>query len=257
MKKQIKAFTFVELIVSTIIIVLLSTIWFYSYVWYLTDARDSERIADSWVLQSALKSYKQDRWAYPLPWDYYNITNSWLIVAYQWEMSKKVALSNLDKLPFDPTTKAAYKYSNTTNRQEYQIAATLENWDFPIAFLAWDYHTVSKNVLPTIMLAISSGAWTNIEIHDWVLWSWTTNRQKFILDKWENLPYDIKAPFEPVYWYEWLELWTNIINSWKVEFWQNSDFRNCAEIDEAWKSIWDWEYQYLTWWSLDDINCVF
>jgi len=47
-KKQ--AFTLVELIITITIIAILSTIWFNSYVWYLWDARDSERKANMWEI---------------------------------------------------------------------------------------------------------------------------------------------------------------------------------------------------------------
>ena len=263
MKKQKIAFTFVELIVSTVIIVILSTIWFYSYVWYLSEARDWERMADLWVLQSALKVYKQKRWAYPLPWDYYNITNSWVVVALQWKMNKKVALSTLDTLPFDPLTETSYTYSVTSSRQESQIALTLENWDFPIALLNWDYHTVSYEVLPTIILAIEADPLDDIEIHNSITnvwWVWTDNRQKFVLDKWENLSYSTQFPFTPVYAYTGLDLWYDIIVVWKVDFWQNSDYINCIEIEEAWKYIhetWNEIYNIRSQdWALTNTWCI-
>lgn len=265
MKIQKKAFTFTELIVATVIIVLLSSIWFYSYVWYLSEARDWERKADMWVLESALKVYKQNRWAFPLPWDYYSIINDWNIVAYQWEMNKNVALSNLNKLPYDPFTKWYYKYSITKTRQEFQVAMTLENWDFPIALLNWNYKTVTLTVLPTISLAISSASWTTVEIHNWVSDTWwgngTENRKKFILDRWENLPYTLEEPFDPYYAYEWnswFDLWTDVIDAWKVELWTNSDYINCIEIEDAWKSIWDWDYYIRdSNWLLTSTWCTF
>ena len=265
MKIQKKAFTFTELIVSTVIVVLLSSIWFYSYVWYLSEARDWERRADMWVLESALKVYKQNRWAFPLPWDYYNITNNseTNIIAYQWEMNKNVALSNLDKLPFDPFTKWYYTYSTTKTRQEFQVAMSLENWDFPIALVNWNFKTVSPNIVPSIVLAIATGSLNTIEIHDWVTnawWVWTDNRQKFILDQWENLPYSLGSPFEPVYAYEWVDLWTDVISTWKVDLWVNSDFRTCDEINDSWKYIHDsWTEDYSIRqadWSLTNTWCT-
>ncbi|MGB2110540.1 MAG: hypothetical protein ACPHY8_01005 [Patescibacteria group bacterium] len=41
----------------------------------------------------------------------------------------------LRTLPVDPYTETPYSYSVTNNRQEFQIAATLENSDIPIAYL--------------------------------------------------------------------------------------------------------------------------
>jgi prepilin-type N-terminal cleavage/methylation domain-containing protein len=252
-----QAFTLVELIVSIMIISILASIWFYSYVWYISEARDSERKADMWVLISSLNVYKQNRWGYPKPWNVFNIINSGSTVAYQWKIDKSVSLTTLDNLPFDPYKWKSYWYSITTNKQEFQIAMTLENWDFPIAMLDWNYHTVSYKILPNIMLALSPLAWVDIEIAE-LVWSWAENRQKFILDKWLNLLYSILDPYEPVYGYQWLDLWTDIIPSWDINFWQNSDYRTCLEISDAWKSIWDWEYQILNWSGLlEDVNCTF
>lgn len=246
-------FTFVELIVSVVIITLLSTIWFYSYVWYLSEARDGERKADSGWLRSALKLYKQKRWAYPIPWDYFSIANSWAVVANQWKMNLKVSLNTMNVLPYDPYTKQPYVYSVTNNKQEFQIAITLENGDFPLALVEWDYQSVSKYVLPSIVLAISS---TNaIEIHDWI-WQWSVNRNKFIVNSWKNLPYELNAPYEP--YYAWGDI-DDVLDSWEPSFWQNIDYKDCAEIYESGKSIWDWEYQVLSWATstLETVTCNF
>lgn len=241
-KQKIKAFTLVELIIVIMIIAILSSVWFYSYVWYLSEARDSERKANMWEIKTALKLYKQKRGSYPIPWNNFNITNSWKIVAIQWVLNEDVTLSTMDKIPLDPFVDSYYSYSVTKNKQESQIALSLENWDFPIALLDWDYKTVSKNVLPSIIL------WTwvtsNIEIHDWV-WSGTTNRNYFILDWWKNLVYTVTKPAIPYYAWEIID---DVLSSWNINFWQNSDFRTCAEINEAAKLIHDTgteEYQIL------------
>lgn len=257
MKKQKKAFTLVELSVTIMIIAILASIWFYSYVWYISEARDAERTADMWILVSALQLYKQNKWWFPKPWDNFNITNEANIVAIQWKINKKVTLSTLDKLPFDPYKNQEYVYSITTNKQEAQIAMTLENWDFPTAIIDWNYQSVSVDILPTIILAMEETS--DIEIYDWE-WNGTINRQKFILNKWDNLPYDIDSPYEPVYWYEWLDLWTDIIWEWKVDYWQNSSYSSCTEIQDAWKDLWVWPYDYQLLnnsWELTSSGCTF
>lgn len=259
MNKQKKAFTLIELSITIMIIAILASIWFYSYVWYISDARDAERKADVWVLISSLDVYKQNRWGYPKPWDAFNITNNWDVVAYQWKMNKKVTLSTLDQMPFDPYKWQTYWYSITKNKQEAQVVATLENWDFPIAMLNWSYHTVSKNILPTIILAINPPAESNIEINQ-SDWGWIINRQYFIFNKWNNLIYDMTSPYEPVYGYEWLDLWNDVLDQWVVDFWQNSDYVSCEEIWDAWKSVWTWlnEYQILnSSWLLTNSWCTF
>lgn len=253
-KKTINAFTMVELIITITIIAILSTIWFNSYVWYLSEARDSERKANMWEIKTSLKLYKQKRWAYPMPWNTFNITNSWVIVANQWELNENVTLNTMDKIPLDPYTNKYYFYSITKNKQEAQVALTLENWDFPIALLDWDYKTVSKNVLPSIILATWSTS--NIEIHTWVL-DWSTNRNLFIIDWWKNLPYNIAKPNDIFYAWENID---DVLFSWNVNFWQNSDYRTCLEISEAAKmihTIWTEQYQILDdTWYLTNTWCI-
>jgi len=39
-------------------------------------------------------------------------------------------------------------YSIIKNKQEYEIAATLENRDFPIALVNGTYKSISINILP-------------------------------------------------------------------------------------------------------------
>ena len=254
MNIQKNAFTLVELIVTITIIAILASIWFNSYVWYLWEARDAERKANIWEIKSSLKLYKQKRGAYPLPWNTFNITNNWVIVAIQWVLNSDVTLSTMDNIPFDPYTNNDYFYSVTKNKQEAQIALTLENWEFPISLMDWDYKSISKNVLPSILLATWSTV--DLEIHDWI-WDWTTNRNMFILNWWKNIPYTILKPNNPLYAWEDID---DILISWNITFWQNSDYRTCDEISEASKLIhttWSEEYQILdATWYLTNTWCV-
>ena len=241
---QKKAFTLIELAISISIIAILATSWFYSYISSLNDARDSDRKANMWLIKTSLNLYKLNRWSYPLPWNKFNITNSWIIVAIQWKLDENIILTTIEKIPTDPLTESNYFYSVTTNRQEYQVALTLENWDFPIANLEWDYRSVSINVLPNIIAAYSlSGA--TFEIGD----DNGGNRNYFILDWWLNLPYSLISPYEP--YYNWWDV-DFLMSEWTTKFWQNSDYKTCIEIQEAWKlihEVWTEEYQLLedTW----------
>ena len=253
MNIQKKAFTLIELAISISIVAILATSGFYSYISSLNDARDSDRKANMWLIKSSLSLYKLKRWAYPIPWNKFNITNSWVIVALQWKLDNNVVLTTIEKIPTDPLTESNYFYSVTTNRQEYQVALTLENWDFPIADLEWDYRSVSINVLPNIMVAYSlSGA--TFEIGD-SAWS---NRNYFILDGWLNLPYSLMSPYEPFF-----NNWDidYLMSEWSTKFWQNSDYKTCLEIQEAWKLIhetWSEEYQLLEdTWVLVSTWCTF
>ena len=230
--------------------------WFVSYVKNLADVRDSERKSDLSQVSSALKSYKQKRWSYPIPWDYFAITNNWFITAYQWKLNSSVTLSTLDSLPFDPYIDMPYVYSVTKNKQEFQLAATLENQEEYKAILFWNYKSVSKNVLPTIVLAVVP-TW-DMEIHE-AVWDGDDNRKTFVFDNWfHNLPYTLTSPFTA--YSDWTSFsW--ILNDEDIKYWQNSDYRTCDEIYTAWKAISigvSEEYQILnSSWTLTNTWCVF
>lgn len=227
MKQNKYAFTLVELIVTITILVLLTSIGFYSYVQNLSDARDGVRKSDISTLSAQLSSYKKERGAYPLPWNSFEIQNRGATIALQWQMNIDVILSNAERLPLDPNMDMPYSYSTTINRQEYQLAATLENSDNPKALLVWDYSSVSRNLFPTLILALPNGP------RDMIITP--ANRDYYIFDKnIHNLPYDF-------------DTWTpvsdgttlaELINEaiWN-DYWQNSDFISCNEIARAGKRI--------------------
>lgn len=236
-------FTMAELIVVITILVILSAIGFSSYSWYLGNARDSQRKSDISQIQAALGSYKLKRWYYSQPWDAFDITY-WAteVVATQWVLNNNVALTTIDRLPMDPKAERPYTYSTTKNKQEFQISATLENAWREKAILVWDYKTVSKNILPSIVVATSSA--TNIATNTWA----------FVFDdQWQNLTYSIKTG--------WPKNNGTDIASYTSHsnFWQNSDFRTCVEIKEWGKILLEntpLEYQILNnSWSLENTTC--
>ncbi|QFR39515.1 prepilin-type N-terminal cleavage/methylation domain-containing protein [Candidatus Gracilibacteria bacterium 28_42_T64] len=232
MKYNIKGFTFVELIVVVTIIGILSTIGFYSYIDFIADSRDSQRKSDLAKVSSALKIYKQKRGFYADPGDSFTITNSGTVVINQGKLNENVFLNTLDKLPSDPKNGESYFYSTTVNKQEFQIAGTLENGDNNISLLDGNYKSVSSNVLPTIILAITGE--DSVEIHDGI-GTGSTNRIKFIFDNSKhNLPYTFDEPYSP---YSDGTSFTSLMNDETINFWQNSDYRNCTEISEAGKTI--------------------
>lgn len=249
-----KAFTFVELVVVIVIITILSWIWVVSYISYLWNARDTQRKSDAVQLASALRLYKQQKWSLPMPWEAFNLTYkaSTNILAKQWKMNSSVVLPNLNKLPLDPKTEMPYVYSITNNAQEYQIAFTLENEDTPIAMIEWNYSSVSVNVLPSIVLALEKTAWENVDI--------ISEANSFVLsDQDENLPYTMKKPFSPVSESSSVK---NLVQQLKEQnlYWQNTDYRTCAQIKEAWKSLWNFEDEYQILdenWILTDTRCNF
>lgn len=248
--KSIKGFTFIELVISITIVAILSVLWFVSYSKNLEDSRDSQRRSElSWVA-SWLKLHKTKRWEYPTPWSNYNITNIWNLAAIQGKLDENIIISTIDKIPLDPFIDIPYTYSITKNKQEFQLAASLENNWTNKAFVLWNYKTVSRNILPTIILAITSTS--PVEVNSWTS-DWLTNRTKFVLDNWNhNLPYTFSYPFSP---FSDGTTFTWIIDDVNVIL-KSSDYRSCFEISDDWKNIWTWEYQINSWWTLVNTGCT-
>ncbi|USN59260.1 MAG: type II secretion system protein [Candidatus Peribacteria bacterium] len=61
MNQRKKAFTITELLVSVTILIILTTLGFYTYTENLVDARDSERTSDLAKISAALDLYKQKK----------------------------------------------------------------------------------------------------------------------------------------------------------------------------------------------------
>ena len=135
-KQNIGAFTLVELLVSATILIILTSVGFYSYTKNISDARDSVRRTNISSLSSQLNLYKKERGAFPRPGDSFEIHNDGYVVAYQGFMNKKVPLSTADNLPLDPELDIPYLYATTKNRQEFQLALSFENSDNPYAVLS-------------------------------------------------------------------------------------------------------------------------
>lgn len=250
-KKSSKGFTFIELIISISILAILSILWFISYSKNLEDTRDWERESDILYISNALKLHKTKRWNYPTPWDKFNIVNSWTLVAIQWKMNTGVVISTIQELPLDPYVNIPYIYSISRNNQEFQLSATLENNWINKALLNWDYKVVSKNIVPTIVLAIS---WAlDVEINEFNV-SWAINRTKFIFNKSiNNLPYTFSSPFLP---YSDETSFSGLLNNPKIEWKQENDYRNCNDILIADKNIWAWEYQVNNYWIMENVICT-
>ncbi|NUJ98366.1 BspA family leucine-rich repeat surface protein, partial [Candidatus Gracilibacteria bacterium] len=234
-KNQKGAFTFVELIITSTIIILLGTLGFYSYSKYSSSSRDSERISDMKNIDSSLRLYKQKRGYFPIPGDTFIIKNGTIEIAYQGKLNEKVALSSLDKIPLDPLLKIPYIYSITKNKQDFQIATTLENDGNPVAFVMGSYETVSKNILPSIVIAYNGSGSIDITNNNY--------KNKFIIDDLgNNLPYSIDTgiPFHNVN-----TSFSGILENPNKTIIQNTSFKSCDEIYESKKAIGDGEYQIL------------
>lgn len=180
-----RAFTLVEMIVVITILSILSLIGYVSYSDSVVGARDSQRINDLEKLQIDLKSHKQKEGSYPLPINSMNITNSGTVV-YQGTLTSATVSNVLQNIPKDPRSNNWYWYSTTTNRQQFQMALTIENDDSPKALVKGDYKSIIKDLFPTLLLSVTGAA--SFDANSGAI------ANKFILNGGSyNLPYDMKG----------------------------------------------------------------
>lgn len=108
-------------------------------------------------------------------------------------MNLSVAMNDFTDYPQDPRTKNYYPYAVSKNRQAFQIATIIEDSSPWKAYVDGDYKTVAKNVLPSLLLAVTKGENDVVEIAEGVVTegsSGSENRKKFIVNQGTaNLPY--------------------------------------------------------------------
>ncbi len=119
-------FTLIELIITIMILIILSTIWFSSYSWYIAWVRDTNRITQLTEISNGLDVHKT-KYTNPLPDDYVKIIANWETIAYQWYLWKFV-LNQIEysKWWTDPKTNDYFSYYLTFNRKKHQLMAFLE-----------------------------------------------------------------------------------------------------------------------------------
>lgn len=129
MKYSKKWFTLVELVVVAVILSILATIGFVSYEEYLTDTRDSKRLAHLTWLRDGLRLWIT-KWQLPMPDDSVEIRNNTIPFLYQWYAGENVlegiSYSEATKDPFDDIY---YTYLLSRNRKDFQLMGFLEEYN--------------------------------------------------------------------------------------------------------------------------------
>jgi prepilin-type N-terminal cleavage/methylation domain-containing protein len=125
-RKKREGFTLVELIVVITILAILATIWFISFLWYASLARDGNRIHNISVIKRAIEYHKVTNSIFFLSENSIPITLSGTIVWYQWDVWK----TNLGRIGItqgwtDPLDWEPYSYFLSWNNA--QILTLLEN----------------------------------------------------------------------------------------------------------------------------------
>ena len=143
--KNKKAFTLVELIVVVTILIILSTISFYSVKTYVKKSRDAVRINDLAKIELALEVEVADWAKLIMPEDNINITASWEIVSYQWYMSEDIMHRIwIDEWWRDPLDETLYTYSINKNKDKFQLMGFIE--DFIKESYVWNTYALDLDL---------------------------------------------------------------------------------------------------------------
>jgi len=126
MKKNIKAFTLVELVVVITILAILSTVWFVAYVDYLRWVRDASRLEQVSSIHKSFELYAT-RLKIPLSDNIISV-NFWSSrIWYQWDVDRSI----LDSIKYsdwgvDPKTKNYFSYFVSKDRKSTQLLTYFE-----------------------------------------------------------------------------------------------------------------------------------
>lgn len=132
MKTQNKAFTFVELIVSVWIILLVSIVWFTSYNSSLEKKDNVKVVSDLATINNAFKTFFSEtktlpeasgnKSFYKADWSYAHDASDSAYGVSSFVSDKTFAAKYLNSVPLDPRTGYFYAYAKTIDNKYYEIA---------------------------------------------------------------------------------------------------------------------------------------
>jgi len=128
-----KWFTLTELVVTMSVVIILATISFISFNWYVSWSRDSKRIVDLESISTSLEIYyKKNGWIYPKPEDFVILSITWSDnkskpFSYLWFVKDWIDLS-FNWIPRDPITQDYYAFWLTIDKKFYEVSCALENY---------------------------------------------------------------------------------------------------------------------------------
>lgn len=236
-----KWFTLVELIVVITILSVLATIWFISFAWYQTSARDSVRLSDIHNIETWLWIQKIKAGKYPIPDEKVNINLWWTTLNYQWYAWASVLwLIWLNGEGKDPLLWEYYTYSTNVNRVKYQILSYFENQEhIKKQAFAWNAYAQISELYPKLK-------WDKLGII-------INNSTKEPLQK-SGMDINISDSTSV---YE-VYLWDNEIITWSdVSLWSLYSKSSCKRLKEFDSSLLDGKYMIdpLANWNEIEVLC--
>jgi len=240
-----RAFTFIELLVALVVLIIIWTIWFYTLVNNIEWARDSSKITALNNIKTTLVNYKLNNWLYPKPTNFIGITYSWATVWNQWtfwkNVSEKVDWSK-EKI-LDTYTKNEYTYSITWNNWEFQISWVLEKTKKAIVLWDYNWRILNINILwVNNILAIPSiisNDLSNVDLNSIIY------NNRFFYNNSNNLPSSYNSSIFNVNGWENLSANNLVVFSWSL-----SDFKfetNRITLLDNIKKSYEWTIVSLLW----------
>lgn len=125
--RSLKWFSLAELLIVMFILVILSVMSFLLLDKWLVKSRDSRRLSDIRNIEKAMEITMVEKWDYPIPTDYWEVTYGWENLRYQWSLGKNTIwkVDSLSKIPTDPMWNK-YTYSITLDHKQYEVGALIE-----------------------------------------------------------------------------------------------------------------------------------
>lgn len=128
-KYKISWFTLVEIVIVIVLLVILSSIAFYSYVNHVKWGRDATRVWELTQIWNWLSSLKVTN-ILPFPSNYINVVASWAEVWYQWYLDQKIInIIWYNENGKDPLDGFYYTYYLTSDLKLFQLLSYLEEPD--------------------------------------------------------------------------------------------------------------------------------
>ena len=149
-KQKFKAFSLIELIIVFTILVLLITLSIYYINKWMIKSRDSIRLGDMTMMQSALESYSLVNWDFPSPDKVTSVLDTGNQTAwYQWIFGNTVKwnIRRYTKLSLDLRSDDIYSYSVTNNFKKYQLKVDMES---TAREMIWDEIFMDFNVAEVV-----------------------------------------------------------------------------------------------------------
>jgi len=200
MKKNINAFSIVELIIVVTILSILLTISYFSYMWYTNDAKNTVKVTDINRISEASELYQAKTGSFPIPDNKITIKYNWKSVWYQWTVSDDFIKNVLEVWEWysDEYYWVDYTYSVLSSRlDEFQIWSVID-WDSsfsnnliikqanasnPVSYVMWNYNwkMIEGKDLNLLVPGIILSDLSNIDLDYNLLVNFVTNWS-------ENLP---------------------------------------------------------------------